>query len=371
MEGEVLSGYPLRSFDFILARLLKERGLRTAGFVGGPFLKSEFGFSQGFDTYEDTWEGFDQRADQINTKVFRWLGEQWSSPFFLFINYFDPHAPYNPPNSFLSPFKDPYKGDIDFSTFSPHRIMMGEMPPLHGENKQRAIDLYDSEILFMDQHLGHLLEKLGEFELLDHSLLIITSDHGESFGENGIWGHGGLPIESQVRVPLIIHYPPKITKNRRINDQIQTTSIYSTVLKNLGIPLPAFTAQSGFGIDLLRVGEGEENKSPEYTFAERFIPTEYRGMLRSNRWKYLLHTIDKDEGQEVLEWVFDLTNDPQELKNLLGSDKIRDERLRRDYSEFKQKMSQVDVGVKQPSSTTPEEIDEEMRDNLKALGYVR
>ena len=124
-------------------------------------------------------------------------------------------------------------------------------------------------------------------------------------------------------------------------------------------------------IDLLRVGGGEGNKPPAYTFAERFIPTEYRGMLRSNRWKYLLKTTDSDNGKEILEWVFDLKNDPQEVKNLLGSDKIRDDLLRRDYSEFRQNMSHISVEGKQRSPSTPATISKDMRERLKALGYVK
>ena len=127
LDTEVLSGYPLKQSDYVLARILKKQGFRTAGFVGGPFLKSEFGFSQGFDTYDDQWEGYDRRAGKINEKVFRWLGKNFSAPFFLFINYFDPHAPYDPPKKFDSPFKGPYSGDIDFTTFGPHQIKLGKI----------------------------------------------------------------------------------------------------------------------------------------------------------------------------------------------------------------------------------------------------
>jgi len=371
MEGDVLSGYPLRQFDFVLARLLKKHGLFTAGFVGGPFLKSEFGFSQGFDIYEDTWEGFDQRANQINAKVFPWLEKNASAPFFLFINYFDPHAPYNPPSSFHSPFKGPYDGDVDFSTFGPHQIMLGEVSPLNEQNKQRAIDLYDSEILYMDHHLGKLLDRLEAFGVLDNSLMIITSDHGESFGEHEIWGHGGLPVESQIRVPLIIQYPPKIKKPRRIADQIQTTSIFSTILKNLDIPLPPVTEHKGFGIDLLSVGEGERNQPPEYTFAERFIPSEYRGMLRSNHWKYLQKTIDRDNGKEILEWVFDLKHDPYELTNLLGRDTKKDDSLRSAFSQFVKEIAHEGSELRKLPAAPPKELGEGMRESLKALGYVK
>jgi len=366
----VSSGYPLTQSDVVLAKIVKNHGYKTAGFVGGPFLKSEFGFSQGFETYDDQWEGYDRRANKINSKVFNWIERNFSSPFFLFINYFDPHAPYDPPKSFNSPFKNSYRGEINFATFGPHQIKLGEINPLKETDKMRAIDLYDSEILFMDQQVAELFQRLEDYELLDDSLVIITADHGESFGENDIWGHGGLPIESQVRIPLLIHFPAQAKKPKVVAEQVQLTAIYSTILKTLNIPLPAFAVQKGFDINLLNAGKNEENTLPQYTFAERFFPKGNMRMLRSNNWKYLVRKSLKSE-KKGTEWIFDLDNDPRELKNLIGLDKKRDNVIRSKYSNFIKKISSIQLEKIKSSSVSPKPLSPEMEEQLKALGYVK
>lgn len=371
-ENDVLSGYPLPQSDVVLARLLKSRGWNTAGFVGGPFLTAEFGFSQGFDTYDDQWEGFDRKADMINQRVFSWLEKNYGSPFFLFINYFDPHAPYNPPQSFVSPFKADYRGDIDFTMFGPHDIKLKKMKPLMGEDVQRAIDLYDTEILFTDRHLGKLLEALDKFGVLDNALLIITADHGEGFGENDCWGHGNLPVESQVHVPLVVFCPRQRKSSGVIRPQIQTSSVFSTILRFLDISPPHYAhTVPWYDIDVFAADGRGERSLPPYTFAERYYPKGYLAMLRSNTLKYLINRETGEQGGALKEWLFDLGKDPRELHSLLGLDKARDARMRSQFAGFRDGLDHVKIAVNESSGGDRREMNKEMRDKLKALGYVR
>lgn len=370
----ISSGYPLPPYDFVIARLLRKYGFNTAGFVSGPFLKSAFGFSQGFNTYGDEWVGFDRRANDLNKEMERWLKDNYLSPFFLFINYFDPHAPYNPPQYYDSPFKDRYERNIDFISFQPDSIAKGEIEPLRGDDLARAIDLYDTEILFTDHYLGELFRQLEDYGLLEDSLIIITADHGESFGENGVWGHGGIFIESQVRVPLIIHCPSRIKSPKKIVRQVQTTSLYSTVLSFLNIPVPSRAIYDVITTNLFAVAERELLIAPAYTFAERNNNTGYFGMLRSNRWKYIMHE-SKDSPQHAPTWemLFDLAADPKELQNLAGQGLEIQSLMRTEFTVLQDKLAHLKkhLSTMRGVPSAPSPIDSELQQSLKALGYAR
>ncbi len=370
VDDGVLSGYPLPQYDGVLARVLQEHGYRTAGFVGGPFLKAEFGFSQGFDAYDDTWQGYDRPADRINRKVIPWLDGNYEDPFFLFVNYFDPHAPYNPPPAFDSPFKEPYAGAIDFTRFGPHEIKLGKKKPLSEGDVKRAIDLYDTEILFMDHFLGELLHRLEDLGALHNALFIITSDHGESFGENDIWGHGGLPIESQVRVPLIVFCPTRVTSFQEIRNQVQTTCIYTTILRFLNIPVPSGMSPPWYDIDLLGLAEKRDHMTPEFTFAERYYPEGYMAMIRSNVLKYLYKLEESKQEEAVSEWLFDLMQDPAEARNMLGQDQHKDREMRVQFSQMRRILSRSILDRAPSPSVLKQPLNNDMREKLKALGYV-
>ena len=183
------SGFVLAPAVSTAAEDFRQAGYRTAAFVSGFPLDRRFGFDRGFDTYDDHLpRGNDLRrtpyvertADATTGAVLRWL--QPSShppgqprPWFLWVHYYDPHAPYEPPAADLA-------------------------------ERFRATP-YDGEVAFVDRELGRLFEALATTREMDHTLVLLTSDHGESLGEHGEATHGIFIYDATLRVPWVMAGP--------------------------------------------------------------------------------------------------------------------------------------------------------------------
>lgn len=167
--GIFLNGQKLEEEESWLPKYFKKKGYQTAAFVSSAILNSMFGLSQGFDTYSDVppekGEVIKERScKKTNEEVFKFLKEN-KKPFFLWVHYFEPHSPYDPPEPYRSQFENPY----------------------------------DGELRVMDECVKELFQKLPE-----NTTIVIAGDHGEMLGEHGEDEHGVLLYEPAIRVPLII-----------------------------------------------------------------------------------------------------------------------------------------------------------------------
>jgi hypothetical protein len=203
--GVVQNGVALGADAPTLAELLRSRGYRTAAVVAAFTVSSKLGFARGFEFYDDGFAADDalsrltlarlagslgivdvkarlQRpADEVTASAVRWLENPPYGPFFLWVHYFDPHTPYEPPEGY--------------------------------REKTRAQDpqvrAYDGEVAFMDAQIGRLLGALRDFGLRENTVIVATADHGESLGEHGYYyDHGRYVYEQSMHVPLIVTAPP-------------------------------------------------------------------------------------------------------------------------------------------------------------------
>src|SRR5262249_3466064 len=140
-------------------------------------------------------------------------------PFFAFLNYFDAHGPYLPPPPFNRKFGDggPQPDLMVRRTWSPQEI-------------QRSIDAYDGALSYLDEQLGILLDKLKNQHLLENTLIVVTSDHGEQFGEHGLFDHANSLYRPLLHVPLVISYPPRVPASIRISHPVTLVNLPSTIL---------------------------------------------------------------------------------------------------------------------------------------------
>ncbi|MEO8218818.1 MAG: sulfatase, partial [Acidobacteriota bacterium] len=187
----------------LVAELLKKSGYDTAAFISGFPLEHRFGLSRGFDLYDDELGGGVERtAKETTDHAVTWLAGHGSRPSFLWVHYFDAHAPYEPPSPFREQFaKNPYLG----------------------------------EVAAVDQQLGRLLDAFRR-ESRRAQVIIVVADHGESLGEHGEKQHGHLLYQAVMHVPLLLVGPgvPAGTAARPVS----TRRIYDTILDFAGIRSP-------------------------------------------------------------------------------------------------------------------------------------
>lgn len=333
-----------------LPEVLQQRGYETSGFAANLlFCSKEYGLSRGIIHYEDypvslgqiilsstigqeiSNTGFVRRAvdyhqnlnsksaEKINDDFLNWLESRDSNrPFFTFINYFDAHEPLLPPKPFDTMYGSTKpNGEYLYQTIGIDFLNKHAWTTEDADTHRNA---YDSSITYLDQQLGILFSKLSEKGILDNTIVIITSDHGESFGEHGIYSHGNSLYIETLRVPLIVRFPGKVQKGQRIQQPVSLRDIPSTVLGLIGIPNNEnnFSGQSLGRYFQQESGKAAANEDQiifseleEASWIDAWYPASKGNMKSLLNDKY--HYIWSENGTEEL---YDLKSDPKELINL-------------------------------------------------------
>ncbi len=347
---------------YTLASLLAEAGYRTAGFTGGGFLRESFGLAHGFETYRARGgpKALFKRTFATSLPfALEWLAEPRAGPFFLFLHGYDPHCPYEAPPGPLGRL-----ARVDPPPFDPSgRCGEADYVPLLAEGRfgERELlyleDLYDALVLGADQSLAPFVAKLRESDLLDRSIFVFTSDHGEGLGEHGWIGHGRL-WDEQARVPLFIRFPDG-RHARRIAEPVASVDLLPTLLDALGVPLPA--GVQGESLMPLVRGVPFEPRRP------RVVTVGDESTVRFDaRFKIAFRA----EGQVVDRQVFDLASDPGERDDLhdTAAGRAHFEAIYARYAAWRAEQAPEDARF--ASATARGELSAEARAELSALGYA-
>lgn len=325
----------------VVAEALALKGYENAGFVANHFyLAKGFGIERGFVYYQDfeiTWRhlirssslaysvlkeegrgringGFRglqrQDAGELNRAFLKWVDDREDSqrPFFAFINYFDAHDPYLPPAEWALKFSGKEKPQSDW-----------EKETVIPEEEIRELnDAYDASIAYLDFELGVLFNDLEQRGILDSTLVVITSDHGEQFGEHGLMEHANSLYLPLTHVPLIVRLPDSVPADFRVSDPVSLIDIPNTILDLAGVE-----DESTFpGQSLSRFWEQRQDvvgpkagpvisevKGQDWVY--ELYPVQ-KGDMRSLA-KDDLYYIENGDGVDEL---YDIVNDPLELDNL-------------------------------------------------------
>jgi arylsulfatase A-like enzyme len=350
-EGEF--GRPLPADRITLPELLQQQGYQTAGFVGGPFLTRGFGFQRGFDAYDARLGDYGVRAGTVNDRVRSWLEtERDTRPLFLFVNYYDPHRPYDPPADLEDPLRDPTRcRDAQPRDFDP--ASSGTLPDPVDVACARM--QYAREIRGMDRALGELLTMLESHRELDDALLAVVGDHGESFGENDAWAHGGPGFLHQRHVPLVIvRSGSRPTPATRVEPPTSIVRLPGTLLQELGVaPPPGWLGPSLLSAQPAALPPLTERYTRERTYYALSYP----------RFTYML--IQRPDG-ELQRQLFRIDEDRSEhFVNATQSDPEVVEQAERAWHALRQELGPLRRFSErtQPPPDLPQQ--------LRSLGYLR
>jgi len=254
--------------ETLLAEYLRASGYVTAGFVDNWWVSAQFGYSQGFDHYAQT-EGDDRyKAASVNKLAQAWLNANSTTlaasdkPLFLFLYYFDPHSWYDPPSPFDTKFDPDYTGFLTPEIFGHGQDVVSGKITLGPRDLEHLIALYDGEIAYWDQQLGLMLDDLEGRGLLENSLIVLTSDHGQMFGEHGKWVHRNSLYEEVLRVPLIFRYSGTLPQGRVFDEPVDHLDVTPTILQFAGINIPP--QMRGRSLAPLMKGVGPLQSRPIY-----------------------------------------------------------------------------------------------------------
>jgi arylsulfatase A-like enzyme len=328
-HGAVRNLYKIKNSVTTLAEVLKGQGYHCLGVVSGGTLKHEkTGLGRGFDVYDDgkPQEG-DQRAEVTFEIASRWLDRApGEKPLFLFFHLFDPHYHYRAPGKYAHLFLPPGQKAYKYPLMADLGRLRGLRPegPRPGEAEE-YVSRYDGEIAYADHCLGELFSKLKKMGLFENSLILFTSDHGETLSERRwMFDHGGRVYDEQIRVPLVMRFPGGRWGGKRLDVDVHHVDFVPTILEFLGLDVPA-SLQGKSMVSAVRDGKKREERAmisltrPEPGRVDGLPrPIVQRGMIKSVRLPpYKLIVYPTGDGSTFE--LFDLTEDPLEKHNLAAA----------------------------------------------------
>lgn len=344
---------PLPPSHTTLAEMLSKAGYDTLAFISASHLGDHnSGLGQGFGEVSTASEHY--AAEMPVDMTMDWLTARAGkpSPFFVWLHLFDPHTPHTPPQPFALGFRP--AGALGLSpvrTWSPFRQPepRGFTEPILGG----ARDLYDGEVAYLDRQVGRLLDFMASRGLLENTIVAVVADHGENLGEHGIrFRHVGL-FDTTTHVPLIVRWPGREPKGRRIEGLVQTLDLFPTLVAATGLETPA---QDGTD---LRELTGDERRGRRAVFSE------HAGRLgvtvRTPGHRYGL---SQGNPQFIPDgpYLYDLKADPGETRNLAGRDLPIEK-------ELNQLLLRWISDRKRSPNPESRDLTEEEEKKLRALGY--
>ncbi|MCC6765549.1 MAG: sulfatase [Deltaproteobacteria bacterium] len=337
-----------------LASVLASHGFATAAVVNSHNLSPLFGLERGFQQYEYVKEEVARREPSrgITDRAIEWLGQHRDDRFFLFLHTYDVHSDYKSLPEYERQFVRPYTGPADGTTAQMIRARTG-MLSLDRADAEHLKDLYDAGIRQYDDELGRLLDALGDDP---RTMLIVTSDHGEEFGEHGGFLHGRTQFEEVVRIPLIVR-GAGAPAGLRVDTTVSLIDVMPTILAAVGVPPPGPLD----GVDLAPTWRGNAAAIGERTlFHEADHNNAEPDVTRAVRHDHEKLHFDRLLGTTLL---FDLATDPGEQRDVSRARPERVEAFRADLEAFAKKHAATGASS---VTLTPEQLE-----RLKSLGYVR
>lgn len=335
-----------------LAEALKGKGYRTAGFVTNGNVAKSFGFGQGFDTYELLPRKRSAAMD-VHARAAAWLEEKADAPFFLYLHTVEPHAPYAPPEPFRQRFAPGVRDEALTRMSFLRRLQEGKIPATP-ELRRDLLALYDAEIAANDAAFGELIDLLVRKGLWKDTMIVFVSDHGEEFLDHGGWEHGKTLHTEMLDVPLIVRIP--WIGNGKVLDRLaQHADVVPTILSAVGLPVPAAVEGRSL-LPWMAGAPGDGAEEVAFSWLDEY------GLQMASATTPDWRLIEKRapvSGRSL----YDRRSDPGEKRDLGSERPVRTGHLAtRLRAEELRKRGALRAGEG--------EMDAELRQQLRALGYV-
>jgi len=315
----------------------------------------------------------DDGAFATEASFAQWIkGHDRGTPFFSYIHYQEPHSVYFPPYPYRRRF---FSGswlqegrylEFDHINYFAGKTQFSETQVAHFQ------ELYDGEIAYLDWRLGRLLQILKKQNVYENTIVIVTADHGEMFGEHGYFWHAFCLYEPLIRVPLIIHYPDWFERDNRSLEIVQTNDLTPTLLDGLGIDWKYKNERQGQSF----LGGSKRTAALIETFNPQLMIDRWRqrnnGLAPEDFSQYLRdlkawRSVDEKliHSSDGAHEFYDLKTDPDETNNLFGSDH---KRIKKSQSEL-QKWTGSFTPHRVSGNTQPG-FDKATWEKMRALGYA-
>jgi arylsulfatase A-like enzyme len=377
-----------------LAAELRAGGYVTASIVASPFVGRTTGLERGFDYLLEypvvqrqhnaqTERGTDSEA--LNKVVFPWLDRHKDEPFFLYSHSTDPHAPYQPPPPFDAKFANPaetvefdraYAGFRTNHEYGGGAVVNRQMCAKAGLDPDRflrqAMDRYDGEILHNDRSLELLAAKLKQLGILDHTLIVVLSDHGEEFWEHGWTGHGQSVYQELTHAALLMWNPRLLPAARRVAEPVQLIDVLPTLLDLAGLKTPDLAE----GQSLTPLLKGQPFQRRGLVVSSRFAAVQPLGLVPENatdsfavidaKWKLIFRNHTKNLDIQKVE-LYDRTADRNERRDVASENPHEVETRMNQLVQWIEAQKKVHALVGRPGTT---QLDRQTIDQLRSLGYL-
>jgi arylsulfatase A-like enzyme len=360
-----------------ISSFLRANHFACAAFTGGVYVSPDYGFSKGFGIYQEI-EGVPhsrEAAARTAEAAVHWLDDNADRDFFLFLHTYQIHDPFAPPKPYDGLFLEAgarWKGLFLHEYLGGFKGYYKALDPAERAN---IVALYDAGIRYTDDVLiKTVVDHLKAADLYEDTLIIVMSDHGEQFGEHGAWSHMNDLYEDVLRVPLIVKFPEGRFAKRRIGSLVRLTDVFATVADVMSLPLGGAATD---GASLVPILEGTET-APRSAVAEivenvndsRF-PAK-TAILDGGRYKLI---VNEPRSPEALAFfadhpplyppieLYDLRLDPQERVNIAARFP--------DIARALQARLNKTAGNPKISPNPPIEMDEDTKEKMRSLGYIR
>ncbi len=404
-HGMVVSKDALSPEYPTLAKRLSESGYQTACFSNNAYISEVTGLGSGFETVEDLWRTSNprgtrrtrmsaliKRLEQLgwpaapaiylarrlqhawsvlkrrrnrrdygaaltNDRIEQWLDRSWraDSPMFLFVNYMECHEPYRPPQPFDRRFMPRRFSNWRIASIGNYKDPARAKSARRREDEAEVIRAqYDGALAYLDEKVGQLCELLRRRGILDNTLVIVTSDHGDCLGEHDHFGHRTALHEELVHVPLVIRHPENFPRGQCRKQQVSLVDLYPTILH-------AAELDTSDLLGCRSLLETPEDASKAFTVAENTAPLAMQSvvsrMVRADRYKYIWHSNSNHE-------LYDLAEDAGETNNLVEVRPEVADQMQHTLEQWQASLADRTIEASRAK------YDDAVVERLRALGYV-